>query len=391
MHGAYQVQRAICVRQERRIRTLLRPAGRDFQAYRRRYLQSTRAPTEPASNVVVNRRIHQADVVLVGDYHTQRLAQEGYLDIARRARGQSRSLILALEFVPGDRQVELDAYLRGKLSADSFVRRIRYPKSAELETWPSYQRILEFARLSCTPVIGLDARGRSLAARDAYAADRIAGAAYRKDRPRVFVLAGQFHVAPPHLPAAIRRTPKGRHLTQLTVYQNAEAVYWRYLRTSRELPTWVEVGASALNKMHSTPLRAQRSFLQYVSTPSGDEATPIVEALGRFLRLSPRRIRAACESIPVISRRGDALEGSSVRRAAIAAAQALIRTSRLGERPAALGRDFKAIVQCLVDPPRRTPVGMMPWFRAQRLRGALDDHSVRLAGIRSERIEWRFG
>ena len=61
---------------------------------------------------------------------------------------------------------------------------------------------------------------------------------------QVFVLAGQLHVAPPHLPAAVGPVlqARGRRAPSLTVYQNAEAIWFELQRQGREIELSVTVG-----------------------------------------------------------------------------------------------------------------------------------------------------
>ena len=70
---------------------------------------------EVATLAEVKKSVCAADVVYVGDYHTLKLAQTGYLDLVREAVKTNRRVVLALELVEGRHQPTLDDFLAGTL------------------------------------------------------------------------------------------------------------------------------------------------------------------------------------------------------------------------------------------------------------------------------------
>src|SRR5207302_9679035 len=144
----------------------------------------------------------RADLVDVGDYHTLKQAQRSFLKLVQR-RKASRPLVLALEFVQGRHQAALDAFLGGRLSEERFLAAIEYARHSVFDTWSNFKPIFDEARRQKLPVIGIDLMAGSLRDRDRYAARRIAAAIREHPDAQVFTLAGQLHVAPPHLPQAV--------------------------------------------------------------------------------------------------------------------------------------------------------------------------------------------
>lgn len=282
-----------------------------FRAYEERYRQRTRTYREVLGRDEVNAHVRRADVVYVGDYHTLRLAQRSFLELLQAADTSGRRVIVALEFVEGRHQRALDEYLRGRLSDRGFLTRIGHAYTGSFDIWPGFKPILEYARRRKLEVLGIDRRAsgsRSLALRDDYAAARVASAASADDRPLVMVLMGQFHVAPCHLPAAVRShlgaATERRHLV---VYQNCEGIYWKLARSGlAERVDAVLLREGELCLINTSPVVCQQSFLDYLEAEAGDEqlvdrgATSRFHELGRLIgRFAGVDVRRALAEIEV--------------------------------------------------------------------------------------------
>ncbi len=247
----------------------------------------------------------RADVIYVGDYHTLKQSQRSFLKLMQR-RETRRPLLLALEFVQGRHQDALDAYLAGRLSEGRFLERIEYARHAVFDTWSNFKPILEEARREQAPMVALDLLGDSLRARDEYAARRIARAFSRRPGWQMLALAGQLHVAPPHLPAAVtRRLP---HLRPLVVYQNCERIWWALQREGREL----EVEACVIRPgewclINTPPVVVQQSWLDFIEggaqplDPAALESRfrVLARTVARFLGLETSQLREALTEVSV--------------------------------------------------------------------------------------------
>lgn len=275
-------------RQKAQISRVVEGTSRAFREYQARYERATRTFEGAVSLAEVAAEVRRADVVYVGDYHTLRLAQRNYLQLVEAALAAARPVTLALEFVEGRHQAAVDAFLAGRISERTFLSRIGH-LAGGFDLWVGFRPIFELARARKLEVVAIDrkaAGSRSLERRDAYAAERVAGAARAQGRPRVLVLMGQFHVAPCHLPARVRAALGGdaRHLV---VYQNCEAVYWKLLR--RRLAHRVEavrIREGELCLMAASPVVCQQSFLDYLEAESGDEQLIEAGAASRFREMA---------------------------------------------------------------------------------------------------------
>jgi hypothetical protein len=273
MNQSLALQRSLYRHQARQIARQVQSGSDAFLAYQRRYERATRRYRKVLTPAHVGKRVAAADVVYVGDYHTLRLAQAGFLELAREAVDTGRRVVLALEFVESRHQATLDAFLAGKLSEKRFLARIGHPYRGPFDIWPGFAPIFEFARQKKLTVIAIDRRApgpRSLEVRDQGASEAIARALEADDRPLVLVLVGQFHVAPAHLPRQVERRVT-RELDSLVVYQNAEGIYWSLAaRGLVENTRAVEISANELCLVNTSPVVAQRSFLDYVEAEAGD-------------------------------------------------------------------------------------------------------------------------
>lgn len=276
MRGSLSLQLSLFRRQQSQISEAVEGVSRSFKAYEARYRRRTRGPGTPIRRTDVSAAVRAADVVYVGDYHTLRLSQRTFLDLVRDSlTEEGRRTVLAVEFVEGRHQPLLDGYLRGQLSEKAFLGRIGHGEATAYDLWTGFKPVLEFARERGLGVVAIDRRAsgeRSLATRDAYAASRIAEVAKAKDRPRVMVLMGQFHVAPCHLPAHVDSELGELKRRGLVVYQNCDGVWWSLARKGQlDGVEAVELREGELCLLRASPVVCQQSFLDYLEAERGDE------------------------------------------------------------------------------------------------------------------------
>ncbi|HZI09463.1 MAG TPA: ChaN family lipoprotein [Myxococcus sp.] len=286
-----------------------------FRSYEARYRRRTAGYRGVIPMSAVHQQVRAADVVYVGDYHTLPLAQQTYLSLVERALASERRVVLALECVEGRHQPALDAWRAGQLPERALLERLGHAsESMGFGPGSGTRALLAFARRHRLEVVGIDRRAqgeRSLALRDAYAAERIARVARAADRPLVMVLVGQYHVAPCHLPAQVERALGAEGRRGLVVYQNAEGVWWRLAREGRlGSAEAVELTDGALCLLNASPVVCQQSFLDYLEAESGDAPLQERSAAERFREMSALIGRLA--GVPV----GRALDSVEVATAA---------------------------------------------------------------------------
>jgi hypothetical protein len=306
-----RLQRRLFERQRKLIATSVLGQNAEFRAYEQRYLRRTRDFLRQAGYAELLDAVAQADVVYVGDYHTLKQSQRSFLKLLQR-RWPRRPPVVALEFVQGRHQRALDAWLAGTLDDARFLRAIEYRRHSIFDTWENFRPILDEARKRSIPVVGIDriANGRtSLAERDRYAAARIVDAL--RPGAQLLVLAGQLHVAPPHLPEAVAREAARRGLPApqpLVVYQNCERIWWALQRAGRELDADAAVvrpGEWCL--INTPPVVVQQSYLDWIE--GGEQPLEsghlerrfrlLARTVARFLGVDSRELRGALDDVRV--------------------------------------------------------------------------------------------
>ena len=301
-----RLQKRLWRRQRKLIAASVLGANADFRSYEARYERRTRSFLREAAFSELLEAIARADLVYVGDYHTLKQAQRSFLKLVQR-RSAQRPLVLALEFVQGRHQSALDAFLAGRLPEDRFLAAIEYARHSVFDTWSHFKPIFDEARRQKLPVIGIDRMAGSLRDRDRYAARRIATAVRQHPDAQVFTLAGQLHVAPPHLPQAVA-DELGEPREPLTVYQNCERVWWELERDGREL----EVEACVVRPgewclINTPPTVVQQSYLDWIEGGAQPLESGHLEArfrmlartVARFLGLETAQLKAALEHVAV--------------------------------------------------------------------------------------------
>ncbi|MBS2032979.1 MAG: ChaN family lipoprotein [Deltaproteobacteria bacterium] len=265
------LRRELYRRQQQLIRMTVAGYPADFPAYERAYLRRVRRFQRVARYDEVLEALERADVAYVGDYHTLKVAQRAFYKLAFHAAEIDRPLVLGLEFVDGRYQAALDAYLRGELDDAGLLHGIRYVEHQAFDVWPNFRPLLELARRLKLPVLALDHGGfgaNALRRRDEYAALRIHQALGQNPKPRVLVLAGQLHVAPPHLPARVDELERAEGRApprSLVVYQNCEALYWQLAdRGLEQRVEAVRVREGEFCLINTSPILCQRSYLDWL-------------------------------------------------------------------------------------------------------------------------------
>jgi hypothetical protein len=306
------LHRAIWKRQRAEIDASVEGYTAAFRAYETVYRRRVRRFRKPLVYAEVVRRAKLADIVYVGDYHTLKHAQRAYLKLVQRCLGWGRPVGLALELFQGIHQPHLDAWMRGRISEATFLRRTEFREHHLFDIWPNFRPILEAARAQDLPVLALDQVGprASLSNRDRYAAGRLAAWTSEHPQMQILVLTGQLHVAPEHLPRQVARALARRGLPDkrsLVVYQNCEEIYWHL--TARGLEHTVEaveIGDEELCLVDTSPIIAQQSYLNHLH--EDDPLDPALESA------PARTFKQMCEVLCTFLEidPGDALERVTV-------------------------------------------------------------------------------
>ncbi|CAH1571863.1 ChaN family lipoprotein [Vibrio rotiferianus] len=112
---------------------------------------------DPSGEVIfVNQlppELQQADVILIGEWHTHAGVHRFQTDMLKQLSSANRPLALSMEQVTRDKQIILDSYLNGEIGEQYFMK--------QSNAWPNYESdyrpLVELAKQAEIPVIASNA------------------------------------------------------------------------------------------------------------------------------------------------------------------------------------------------------------------------------------------
>ena len=277
--------------------------GREIRAQdshnRRKYLrefnQAFRSYDSLLDSEQMRNALHGADVVLVGDYHALPAAQRYAATlIEQRALLGDRPVVLGVETIFARDQHILDEWWRREIDESELRQRIRFDLDWGYD-WAPFYELLVSARDHAEAVYGLDCMPREdlrkIGARDRHAAAKIAEIRERHPNAVIFVLFGESHLAPGHLPRVLREQMPGTRV--LTVLQNIDALYWRAAGERVDRVEAVRVKDDVMCVFNATPLEKYESYRlfldQWSRCDDGPDFAPtiynLIDSLVRFLEI----------------------------------------------------------------------------------------------------------
>jgi len=265
-----QIRKDLFQQVESQVRHLLGEESKGLSQYRREFEKEFRKKWKVSSKNQLMAAIAGAQIVYIGDFHALQQSQRAQLRILKALPSKTEA-ILAVEFLEARHQKHIDQYLQGRLSDREFLKAIEWKKNWGFP-WEHYKPLLKWAQKNKIKVYGLNFLSHEKSAitlkkRDQFAANRIAEIQKKYSNHTVFVIFGDLHLAPPHLPAQVakQRAPKGKALREVFVFQNIERVYFQLLEKGSELE--VDVVRWAGNKfclMSVPPWVKWQNYLIYL-------------------------------------------------------------------------------------------------------------------------------
>jgi uncharacterized iron-regulated protein len=262
---------------------------KDFSTAYRSY-QSVLDPTQ------VQDAMRSADLVLIGDYHALPACQRFAASLLeQRALAGDRPVVLGVETIFARDQHILDEWWRREIDENELHERMRFQLDWGYE-WDPFYELLVTAREHGEGIYGLDCMPREdlrkIGARDRHAADKLAEVRQRHPNAVILVVFGESHLAPGHLPLALRETlPQER---TLTVLQNVDALYWRAAGERHDRVEAVRVADDVICVFNATPLEKYENYRLCLDrwkredTDAPDLAPTVynlIDGLVRFLKI----------------------------------------------------------------------------------------------------------
>jgi hypothetical protein len=265
---------------------------------RRKYLKDFSHAFRSYESVIDQQQLRAdvggADIVLIGDYHALPAAQRFAANLLEeRAQPGDRPVVLGLETIFSRDQHILDEWWRREIDAEELRQRIRFDLDWGYD-WAPFYELLVTAREHADAIYGLDCTPREdlrkIGARDRHAVHKLSEIRQRHPHGVIMVLFGESHLAPGHLPKALReRLPEER---VLTVLQNVDPLYWRAAGEQHERVEAVRVSEDVVCVFNSTPLEKYENYRLHLSRwgrteEEGPDLAPtiynLIDSLLRFL------------------------------------------------------------------------------------------------------------
>jgi hypothetical protein len=244
----------------------------------------------------VQNAVHAADLVLIGDYHALPAAQRYAASLLEhRALAGDRRVVLGVETIFARDQHILEEWWRREIDEAELRQRIRFDLDWGYEWGPFYE-LLVAARDHAEFIYGLDCMPRDnlrkIGARDRHAAAKIAEIRQRHPDDLIFILFGESHLAPGHLPRLLdKQLPQEK---KLTILQNIDALYWSAAGERADKVDAVRVNDEVLCVFNATPLEKYESYRlfldQWSRCESGPDFAPtiynLIDSLASFLEIN---------------------------------------------------------------------------------------------------------
>jgi Haem-binding uptake, Tiki superfamily, ChaN len=267
---------------------------------RRKYLREFSAAFRTYDSVLDYQQIQDslraADVILIGDYHALPAAQRYAASLLEQtALSGTRRVVLSVETIFARDQHILEEWWRREIDEAELRERIRFDLDWGYD-WVPFHELLVAARDHGEAIYGLDCMPREnlrkIGARDRHAAAKIAEIRERHPDAVIFVLFGESHLAPEHLPRVLRQAVPSDRI--FTVLQNVDTLYWRAAGERADKVEGVRVSDDVLCVFNATPLEKYESYRllldQWSRCDTGPDFAPtiynLIESLARFLEIN---------------------------------------------------------------------------------------------------------
>lgn len=178
------------------------------------------------------KKIRNAQIILVGDFHAQSQSARSFLRICRHVqKKESQKMVLVLECFEEKHQSTIDEYLSQKINESSFLKKIEWSKNWSF-SWDTTRPLMKWAMQNNVPVYGLNQfrRNIKLSDRDKCFAKCIHKVQMLHKTSKILVQVGDFHLAEKHLPLELSKFKNKSSIFK--IFQSPDAIYFKSLENS---------------------------------------------------------------------------------------------------------------------------------------------------------------
>ncbi len=264
---------------------------RGFKKYRKEYYKRTSSYDHISTVEELQEALSQADIIFVGDYHTNKQSQRGFLRILKILNESNVEFQIALELIHKKYQKFINQFLKDEISEKTFLEKIHLKRRWYFDLWENFQPIFDFAKYHHLPLYGVESatRGKAtLKARDHACAETLYRILKKNPDRKLIVFIGDLHIANEHLPSELHRLfKKGEKKKELLIYQNSERIYWKLAELEmEENAEIVRINENSFCLMNTPPIIWQQSYLNWLEHEEGE--IDFADAKHSFLELADR-------------------------------------------------------------------------------------------------------
>lgn len=293
-----QIQRQLFLRNKRIIEEsiLLKEPG--FDRYEKEYRRNSSKFDCVATIDDLNDAVMRANIVYVGDYHTCNQSQRSFLRILKSVVKKNNKFSIGLELIHTKHQEVLGQYMRGKISEEKFLEKIKLEEHWFYDLWGNFKPLFDFCHYHDIDIFAIDAapEGSNLRIRDEATAKVIAERLRKDKGKKLFILIGDLHIAPSHLPKDVLNLlspDEKKKIKDLILYQNSENIYWDLALKGKDAAEVVKINDRSFCRMHTPPVICQRSYLNWLEHEESEidfsdlkhEFVEITERICQFLKI----------------------------------------------------------------------------------------------------------
>ena len=269
----------------------------DFEKYRKAYLTATKKYEEVSSYEEMLKEISKSDIIIVGDYHTCSQSQRSFLRLLKAVIKKEKNFAVGLELLNKKYQLELSKYLNKKIGKRTFLKRIKLEEHWVFDLWNNFEPIFDFCKYHKIAMHAMDSSdfGSTVRERDE-AVGELAADAYYRTGEKLFILIGDLHLAPKHLPKCINESLKlrGKKARILVLYENCDSIYWDLSKKNLIADVnVVRINKNSFCRLHTPPVVCQQSYINWLENEEGEidysdakhNFLDIIDRLCKFLRI----------------------------------------------------------------------------------------------------------
>lgn len=262
-----------------------------FDSYEAAYRRSVKDYVRVSDQDEMVEAVHKSDIIYVGDYHTCNQSQRSFLRILKATIKTDANIVVGLELLHTRHQQTIDDFLAGKISEANFLKKIKLQEHWVFDLWENFKPIFDFCKYHGIKMYAIDTApvGSDVRKRDKATALLIGDIIETHPSDRTFIFIGDLHIAPKHLPKEVKDELKKRGIKKrvLTLYQNSESIYWRLAEDGAEdFIEVVRLKGGDFCRMHTPPVVAQRSYLNWLEHEEGE--IDYADAKASFLEIVDR-------------------------------------------------------------------------------------------------------